>query len=116
MADAPRRILLVEDDESNRITTAALLEDEGFEVVVATSVAEAEAALRGPPPDVALLDGQLGDEDGLSLVPAIRAASPGARILLVSGAAAPGAAVDGAVEKGDGFAALLAAIEAQLGR
>ena len=42
-------VLLIDDDESNRLTMSALLDDEGFEVREAASFAEARAILSAAP-------------------------------------------------------------------
>jgi DNA-binding NtrC family response regulator len=82
-----QRLLLIDDDESNRITLALLLEEEGFEVAVASSVAEAANTLRGASSgwDAVLLDSILGDGQGHELVPLIRERVPRAKIVGVSG-------------------------------
>jgi CheY-like chemotaxis protein len=67
-----RRVLVVEDNPLNCELLCDWLEIEGFEVSVATSLAEAFAAFEIQPPDAVLLDVQLGAEDGLSLAEWIR--------------------------------------------
>src|SRR5690242_730714 len=53
----PRKILLVDDDELLRRTLAAVLEEEGFEIVEAQNGREAVACLRsGERPWLILLD------------------------------------------------------------
>ncbi len=81
------RLLLVDDDEGNRLTLAALLEDEGFEVDVAVSFSEAKGKLSLAPPAYAavLLDHSLGDGYGTELVPLIRTVLPQAKIVAMSG-------------------------------
>ena len=81
------RLLLVDDDEGNRVTLAALLEDEGFEVDVAASFAEAKGVLEGAPPSYVaiLLDHSLGDGYGTDLVPVIRVALPASKVVAMSG-------------------------------
>ena len=64
----PRRILVVEDDKSSRYGMKALLESEGYEVSEAASLAEADAACAGKPPDVVVLDITLPDGDGAAWV------------------------------------------------
>ena len=63
-----RRILVVEDDKSSRYGMKALLESEGYEVSEAASLAEADAACAGKPPDVVVLDITLPDGDGAAWV------------------------------------------------
>jgi two-component system, response regulator RegA len=108
----PQRLFLVEDDASNRLTLSALLEDEGFAVETAGSLAEASSRIRRAPAFAAiLLDRRLGDGDGLSAVPLIRSAMPGAKILVLSGEDAPVPEVDATLWKGEPFDALLARLQ-----
>lgn len=81
------RVLLVEDDDANRLTMAALLEDEGFAVDEAASFAEAKLkiATAGAPYDVILLDRNLGDGFGPDLAPDARARMPRVRLVALSG-------------------------------
>jgi CheY-like chemotaxis protein len=107
-------VLLVEDRESSRLTLTALLEDEGFEVDAAVSLAEARQRLEtGRAYVVVLLDKGLGDGDGRALIPLIRAAQPGAKIVLLSGEPVP-AEVDAIVAKAESFEVLLEQIERML--
>jgi DNA-binding response OmpR family regulator len=113
---APRGVvLLVEDREAPRITTMALLEDEGFVVEVAASFGEALSALdTGRRCDVVLLDRDLGDGDGADLIPLVRKSWPEAKTILVSGEAA-NVEVDAVVPKGQSFDTLLRILESLLG-
>lgn len=80
------RVLLIDDDDSNRLTLAALLESEAFEIAEASSLATARKLLgMGPPFDLILLDRQLSDGLGLELIPAVRARLPSCKIIVVSG-------------------------------
>ena len=74
-------ILLVDDDESVRITLAALLEGEGFTVDAAESYAGALACLASEAAryDLVLLDQHLGDGEGSALLPQVRARQPASR-------------------------------------
>ena len=104
------RVLLCDDDESNRLTTGALLEEEGFEVELASSFAEGEARLAATGAGYALLifDHELGDGFGSDLARLARGRLPAARILLLTGAdQVDGSAADRVVRKGQGFEALL---------
>lgn len=105
-----RCLLLVEDDPSNRMTLAALLEEAGFAVVTAGSYAEAEKWLNHPRPiDAVLLDQSLGDGFGTGLIPLVRHHMPGAKVVFVTGAdSAIDMPVDAVFRKGDHFEALLA--------
>ncbi len=66
------RILVVEDNPLNRELLCDWLETEGFTVTTAENLDEAFAAFEGQPPEVVLLDVQLGPEDGLALAAWIR--------------------------------------------
>jgi CheY-like chemotaxis protein len=119
---AMKRVLLVDDDESQRVSLGILLDDEGFGVDVVASFGEGRASIEAPSAayDVVLLDQHLGDGLGSSLVPLVRGRLPGAAVVLVGGSVTekerqwPG--VDAIVEKGAAFPDLLAVIEAALDR
>lgn len=81
------RILLVEDDESNRVTLAGLLDEEGFQVDAAESFVAATRLLeaRGPSYDAIVLDQTLQDGWGAELIPLVRATHSNAKVLVLSG-------------------------------
>ncbi|MDB4953682.1 MAG: Blue-light-activated protein [Myxococcales bacterium] len=115
-ATAPRRILLVDDDEFVRRIVISLLTIEGFEVEPAAS---GEAALTHlatcQPLDVILLDRSMPGAPGETYVPRIRALAPGVPIMMFTGqAVAPGIAalVDRVILKPVSGAALVEAIDA----
>lgn len=108
-------ILIVDDDESTRMTVAALLEDAGFSVQEAGSVAEATSAL-GPSVDIVILDYHLSDGLGSSLVPIIRERAPRARVIVSSGSAHGLTFGDVSFVKGRPFAELEALVHALLRR
>lgn len=112
----PRSVLVVEDDEANRLTLAVLLEDAGFRVDVAASFREAERKLRaeGAAYDLLLADQRLGDGEGAALAPILTERLPGARIVIVSGEARGGAFPHPVVVKGTRFSELLGVIERAL--
>ena len=62
------RVLLVEDSPMINGALKLLLESGGFEVTLATTAAEAKAAGSDVRADVMLLDINLPDEDGLSVL------------------------------------------------
>jgi DNA-binding response OmpR family regulator len=64
-------VLVVDDDPSLRLLCRVNLELEGYRVVEAHSVEAAQTALDEEEVDVILLDVHLGNQDGLSLLPAI---------------------------------------------
>jgi DNA-binding response OmpR family regulator len=80
------RVLLVDDNDANRLTLAALLESEAFEVTEASSLADARKSLAAAPAfELVLLDRHLGDGLGPELIPALRAQLPRCKIIVVSG-------------------------------
>lgn len=69
---AGERVLIVDDNEVNIDLAQYVLEAGGFVVDRALHVDEAWARLRAQRPDIVLVDMQLPDKDGLSLVRAIK--------------------------------------------
>jgi DNA-binding response OmpR family regulator len=61
-------VLIVEDNALVTSATRILLEDAGFRVSTAGTVAEAQAICHDDPPQVILLDLRLPDGDGLALM------------------------------------------------
>jgi signal transduction histidine kinase len=70
------RLLVVDDEESLRITTAAILEKEGYSVDTASSGDEAIALLEEKKYDLVLTDLHMEGGDGLSVLNQIRRHSP----------------------------------------
>jgi two-component system, OmpR family, response regulator len=68
-------ILVVDDDEGVRGVIRDAASSHGFRVSEAASAAEAWTALKGPPPDLILLDIRLPDGDGLKMAQRLRATS-----------------------------------------
>ncbi|MGH2694178.1 MAG: response regulator [Actinomycetota bacterium] len=66
------RILVAEDDPSVRMTLQFVLEDEGFEVIMAEDGERAVAVARAERPDVILLDGMLPKLDGREVYSTLR--------------------------------------------
>jgi CheY-like chemotaxis protein len=109
-----RSLLLVEDDPANWLTLSAVLEEAGFTVSVAESLAQATQLLEQRPRyDAVLLDSVLGDGDGRALIPLVRERVPAAKLVLVTGQVAfdAPAAVDATFRKGAPVAELLACLE-----
>ena len=76
VALAGARLLVVDDEESLRITTAAILEQEGYAVETASSGNEAVALLSGAEFDLVLTDLHMEGGDGLSVLSEIRSRAP----------------------------------------
>lgn len=110
------RLLLVDDDQSNLVTLAVLLEGEGFVVDTAASFAAAKPMITddGARYDLVLLDQNLGDGRGSALLPLVRARMPEAKALLISGSVGDedlsAAGFDAILIKSTPFPDLLAAL------
>lgn len=92
-AEAPRTVLVIDDDERFAETLAAALARRGFTPSVASSVRAALAAAAEAVPDAAVVDLRLGEEDGLALLEPLRAAGPKMRIVVLTGYASIATAV-----------------------
>jgi signal transduction histidine kinase len=71
------KILVVDDNEANRSLAKATLEDEGYEVVLATGGAEGIAMFEADPPDCVLLDVRMPNVDGFAVCSRLRALPQG---------------------------------------
>lgn len=79
------RCLIVDDSQEFLASASRLLEAQGMEVVAAAcSGAEAVELAAELRPDVALVDVQLGDEDGFEVTRRLAAAAPSTRLVLIS--------------------------------
>ena len=79
------RCVIVDDSEEFLASATRLLESEGIEVVgSATSSAHALELVQALKPDVALVDVQLGDEDGAALAYELEVRVPTTRAILIS--------------------------------
>jgi DNA-binding NtrC family response regulator len=81
------RLLLVDDDVSNRVTLAALLEDEGYLVEEAEGCGEAMERIGDGAYGVVILDWNLGRRSAAELLGPVRERHPQARVLILTGAA-----------------------------
>ncbi len=114
---APRaRLLLIDDEAAVRRGLGRVLLQKGFAVDTAESGAAALDLLRARPIDVALVDRDLGAEDGLSVAMLVKERSPEVEVIVLAAAdrveaSAAGAARAGAfaiVQKPEGEAETLA--------
>ena len=67
-----KRVLLVEDDFMNMRLAEHILEGEGYTVVKATTAQEALEQIESNLPDLILMDVQLPDMDGMTVVRILR--------------------------------------------
>jgi CheY-like chemotaxis protein len=77
-------ILVVEDNEANRLLASAVLEREGYRVELAANSEEALERLSVQSPDLILMDVQLPGQDGLSLTRQLKTDSRTASIPVVA--------------------------------
>ncbi|MCH7866505.1 MAG: response regulator [Myxococcales bacterium] len=60
-------IMVVDDDESNRMLLETLLDEEGYQVIEAANYGEMATALRTTQPDLILLDYMMDGKDGIEI-------------------------------------------------
>lgn len=81
-----KRILFVDDEPSIRLTLPPILEENGFAVTTAASVAEALSRIQTSRYDVLLSDLNVGEDgDGFLVVGAMREAQPHCVVLILTG-------------------------------
>jgi two-component system nitrate/nitrite response regulator NarL len=110
--------LVIGDDHAVFLDAlSAVLTRQGFSVVIAATVAETVAAVARGQPDLCLVDRHFAGEDSVPALPALRAASPATRVLVLSAdpdlagiQAALAAGASGYLHKTRGVTALTAAI------
>ncbi|MGL4552164.1 MAG: response regulator, partial [Gemmataceae bacterium] len=83
MSDAPRSLLLVDDDHDNRDMLGRRLELHGFSVRLAESGAEALREIAGRPFDLVLLDIHMRGMNGLETLGRIRADHPAVELPVI---------------------------------
>src|SRR5205814_3907135 len=87
------RIWLVDDNDGFRALLASILNDEeGFECSrhFASPTAVMEALARENPPDIILLDIEMGDANGLDAIGPIKSLAGGTHVLMLTTFAVPG--------------------------
>jgi two-component system response regulator RegA len=80
-----RSVLLVEDDRSFLQRLAKAMEQRGFTVATAESVAEGLLQLERSAPAFAVVDMRLGDGNGLDVISALKVRRPDARAIILTG-------------------------------
>jgi DNA-binding NarL/FixJ family response regulator len=79
------RALIVDDNEEFLASAGRLLESQGIEIVgYATSGSEALELAATLQPNLALVDIELGEEDGIALTRELEARAPATRVVLIS--------------------------------
>jgi CheY-like chemotaxis protein len=79
------RILVVDDDESIRITSARVLESKGFEVRTANDGFQALIELRKAEPNVIISDLRMPNMNGFELLSVVRRRFPHIPVIAISG-------------------------------
>jgi two-component system, NtrC family, response regulator HydG len=77
-------ILVVDDDESNRVTLERLLGREGYEVTHASTGREAMERLRAHPADLVLTDLKMPGMTGIDLLKAVRTLDPDVEVVVMT--------------------------------
>jgi two-component system response regulator RegA len=80
-----RSVLIVEDDRSFLQRLAKALEQRGFEVATAESVADGLLQVERAAPAFAIVDMRLGDGNGLDVISALKRCRPDARGIILTG-------------------------------
>jgi YesN/AraC family two-component response regulator len=81
-----KKVLLVDDEASIRLTLSAVLKMKGFDVSVAATVPEAITAIQNERFDILLSDLNIGQPgDGFTVVSAMRRIQPDAATILITG-------------------------------
>ena len=91
--EGDKSLLILDDDAAFRTRLARALEQRGFEVTAAGSVAEAGDIAAKAPPAYAVLDLRLEDGSGLSVVEALNKSRPDCRVVMLTGYGAIATAV-----------------------
>ncbi|MBM4123860.1 MAG: sigma-54-dependent Fis family transcriptional regulator [Nitrospira sp.] len=78
-------ILIVDDEPAILSSVSKILEDEGYQVTLAKSGAEALKLMAADPPDLVLLDIWMPELDGLETLKRAKAQAPRLQIMMMSG-------------------------------
>ncbi|MDX2273830.1 MAG: ActR/PrrA/RegA family redox response regulator transcription factor [Hyphomonadaceae bacterium] len=91
--DGDKSLLILDDDAAFRTRLARALEQRGFEVTAASSVAEANDVAAAKAPAYAVLDLRLEDGSGLNVVESLHKRRPECRVVILTGYGAIATAV-----------------------
>lgn len=97
------RFLLIDDDETFATTLARSLRRRGLDVVTADGGVQARAYCSHECYQYATVDLRMDDENGLTLIPALRGSNPDMRILVLTGYASIATAVDAGKRGADNY-------------
>jgi len=93
-AQRASRVLVVDDEENVRVTTAAILEQEGYEVATAESGREALASAARSNYDLVLTDLRMDDMDGMTLLHELQERHPNVVTVVLTGYASIESSID----------------------
>jgi DNA-binding NtrC family response regulator len=91
------KVLIVDDEQGIRSLFTSVLQDK-YEVIAVESGAALQKAFAQSQPDVVLLDVNLGDANGIKLLPQLKKQWPETEIIILTGAPSDNEAVSWAVE------------------
>lgn len=80
-----RDLLIVEDDRPFLMRLSRAMEQRGFMVRMAESIAKGMELVKDTPPDFAIVDMRLQDGNGLDVIKAIHQVNPNARTIILTG-------------------------------
>jgi CheY-like chemotaxis protein len=83
------KILVVDDEESIRTLVQAMLKGEGRHVVLAARGKDAIAMFQKERPDLTILDIDMPDIDGITILREIRTIDPQAKVMVFTGGESP---------------------------
>jgi CheY-like chemotaxis protein/anti-anti-sigma regulatory factor len=89
-----QRLLVVDDEESVRVTTAAILEQEGYHVETASDGTEALQTVARGSFDLVLTDLRMEDMDGITLLHELQTRHPGIVTVVLTGYASIESSID----------------------
>lgn len=79
------RVLLIEDDESFRLTLSMALKRRGCDVIHAANAPDAIESADNAQLEGIVLDMRLGDHNGMALITALKRLHPDARLIVLTG-------------------------------
>jgi DNA-binding response OmpR family regulator len=111
-----KRILVVDDDTAVRESIARVLEEQGYDVIVAATAREAVSLFLAGSPDLVLLDLNMPDEDGWEIFRTMHKLWPFVPVIIITARphqaeSAANSGADALMEKPLDFPALLHAIK-----
>ena len=86
----PYKVLVVDDEENIRTLVQAMLNQEGRHVVLAARGKDAIAMFQKERPDMTILDIDMPDIDGITVLREIRTIDPQAKVIVFTGGDSPG--------------------------